>query len=203
MSKYVNKLVGTKYKRPETTFQQGLSHQEIADRLQGYKKVAHEELADLPLDTHLRYFTTGPDGTQQFRLGGFLKNKSNADTYLILSTGKANWSVQVRTAVFYRKLSQEEQLEEMKKSVESQLEQKNRDIETLKRYIMLKCNIKHVSLDSIKTEMDQAKARPRTIATIVSLPAPKKSLSKTTKKSSSKTTKKPSTSKKSSAKTSK
>ena len=82
MSKYVKKLgEDNTYNRPKTTYQEQLSANEIGDKLQGYEKV--DNIAEVPLNTHIRYFTTKPDGTQVFRMGGFLYNKQNSKIFVL------------------------------------------------------------------------------------------------------------------------
>ncbi len=137
MSKYVKKLGSDKsYQRPKTTYQEKLSAEEIESKLEGYQKV--ENIAEVPLNTHIRYFTINPDGTQVFRTGGFLHNKQNADTYIMLSNGKNSWSVQVNNSIFFRKLSQKDEIDAIHASYKQKLEEKDRTIEKLKRYIKLK-----------------------------------------------------------------
>ncbi len=102
MSKYIKKLGSDKtYKRPKITYQEQLTADEIASKLQGYEKV--DDIAEVPLNTHIRYFTTDKDGSQNFKMGGFLVNKQNPDKYIRLSNGKLSWSVQVADAVFLKK----------------------------------------------------------------------------------------------------
>lgn len=108
MSKFVKKLGTDKnYSRPKQTFQEQLTTEEIAKMLQGYAKV--DNIAEVPIDTHIRYFAL-KDGVQVFRTGGFLQNKSNPETYVILRNAHTSWSVQVQGTVFFSKLSHKEEL---------------------------------------------------------------------------------------------
>lgn len=137
MSKYVKKLGADKtYKRPVTTYQENLSADEIADKLQGYEKV--DEIADVPLNTHMRYFAKQPDGTQVFRTGGFLHNKQNAETYVMLTNGKTIWSVQVKDAIFFKKMSQKEEIDTLHAMYKKKLAEKDDTIDKLKKYIKAK-----------------------------------------------------------------
>jgi hypothetical protein len=139
MSKYVKKLGSDKtYKRPKSTFQEKLSADDIAEKLQGYEKV--DDIADIPLNTHIRYFLTNPDGSQIFRLGGFLYNKQNPDKFVMLTNGKNVWSVQVNGTIFFRKLSQKDELEAVHALYKKKLAEKDEIIEKLKKYIKSKIN---------------------------------------------------------------
>jgi len=134
MSKSVKKL-GTdqSYKRPKVTFQEKLSADEIAEKLQGYEQVA--DIAEVPLQTHLRYFIKDENGNQVFRLGGFLYNKTNAEKFVMLSNGKNVWSVQVKNTVFFKKMSQKEEIDSLHKQYQKKIAEKDQIIDKLKKYI--------------------------------------------------------------------
>lgn len=124
---YVKKLGSDRsYRRPKKTFQEQLSNTKIAEMLQGYERV--ENIADVPINTHLRYFSTLPNGTQLFRTGGFLHNKSNPDKYVILRNATSSWSVQIKGTVFFRKLSHKEELEVIHDLYKKKLASKNKEI---------------------------------------------------------------------------
>ena len=137
MSRYIKKLGSDKsYKRPQVTYQEKLSAKEIEEKLQGYEKI--EDLADVPLNTHIRYFKINPDGTQVFRTGGFLYNKQNSEKYVMLSNGKNTWSVQVKDAIFFRKLSQKEEIDALHNYYKKKLEERDVIIDKLKKYVKSK-----------------------------------------------------------------
>lgn len=134
MSKYVKKIGSDQtYKRPKVTYQEKLSADEISKKLQGYEKV--DDISEVPLNTHLRYFTKNADGTQSFRLGGFLYNKKNADTYVMLSNGKSIWSVQVDGTVFFRKQSHKEEIDSLHALYKKKLMEKDKIIHDLKKLL--------------------------------------------------------------------
>ena len=83
----------------------------------------------------MRYFITNEDGQQQFRLGGFLKNKANAHKYIMLSNGKSAWSVQVEGAVFFRQMSHDDQINQIHQMYEEKLQEKDATIKKLKDHI--------------------------------------------------------------------
>jgi len=140
MSKYVKKLGSDKtYKRPKTTYQENLTADEIAEKMQGYEKV--DNIAEVPLNTHIRYFITQKDGTQLFRTGGFLHNKTNADKFIMLSNGKSIWSVQINNAIFFKKMSHQEELDAIHALYKKKLDDKDLTISKLKKYIKTKLAI--------------------------------------------------------------
>jgi hypothetical protein len=174
MSKYAKKLgADASYKRPKKTFQEQLTADEISEMLQGYEKV--DDISEVPLNTHLRYFTTQKDGTQVFRTGGFLKNKQKADTFVILTNGKNDWSVQTKGAVFFRKLSGKDQLDAIHELYKKKLAEKDKIIAKLKLYIKEKVGEIDVNSDTPVR---------KSIVKKVSKPLIKKSSKSTTKKSS-------------------
>lgn len=132
MSKKIEKLGSDKsYKRPKITYQEQLTGDEIQEKLSGYVKV--DNIADVPLNTHIRYFIINDDGSQSFRLGGFLHRKDNADVYVRLSNGKNTWSVQVANAIFYKKISHKEEIESIHAMYKKKLKEKDEIIKKLKR----------------------------------------------------------------------
>jgi phage terminase large subunit-like protein len=82
---------------------QHMSTDEINEKLDGYQQV--KNISEVPLNVRLRYFTINPDGTKVSRAGGFLKNKTNADVYVILNNGRNDWSVSTKNTIFYQKIS--------------------------------------------------------------------------------------------------
>lgn len=89
------------------TYTEKLTKTEIAELLIDYEKIKNiDDLEDLPLGTHIRYFDIEND-VPKFRIGGDLMVKKTLPEYIILSAGK-NFSVQTKNKVFFRKISNEE-----------------------------------------------------------------------------------------------
>lgn len=132
---YKTKKLGTDktYKRPPITKQELLTANEIEEKLQGYDIV--DDITKVNIGTHIRYFTTNKDGSQVFRMGGMLYNKENADKYIVLSNGKLTWTVQIATAILYRKLSHNEEIELLHKYYRKKLDKKNKEIKNLNKII--------------------------------------------------------------------
>lgn len=120
------------YIRPEITYQEKLTVEEISKKLEGYEKV--ENISEVPLNTHIRYFTI-QDGKKIFRTGGFLHNKNSADTFVMLTNGKSTWSVQVNTSIFFRKLSHNDEIEALHEHYKKIIEEKDKKIEKLEKNI--------------------------------------------------------------------
>jgi hypothetical protein len=135
------------YTRPKQTYTDKLDEDDIASKLVDYVKV--ENIAEIKLNTHLRYFTLEPNkktGTvkRKFRMGGFLSNKNNADKYVILTNGKTTWSVQVANTVFYRKMSMDEVKEEYEEELNNM---KKINKKLLKQNEKLKIYLKKKGID--------------------------------------------------------
>lgn len=122
------------YKRPEITYQEQLSKEEIREKLQGYVKV--NDISEVPTNTHMRYFIKGKDGKMVYRNGGFLVNKNNADIYIMMSNGKDTWSVQTQGAVFYRKMSHKEEIDGLRHQYEKKIKEQNEVINDLKSQVV-------------------------------------------------------------------
>ena len=91
-----------------SSYQSQLSAEDIQEKLEGYVLV--DNIADVDLGVHIRYFKEDDDGQSLFRMGGFLLNKTRCDTYIMLDNGSKKWSVQVKDCTFFRKLSAAENI---------------------------------------------------------------------------------------------
>jgi len=125
----------TDYKRPKITLQDKLTVVEVKQKLEDYIKV--DNIENVKLNSHIRYFTIKKQGNKNkklFRLGGYLKNKTKADKYIILTNYKISWSVQVKGTVFFRKL----EVEEIKEQYEDEI------LKLKKQVLKLKSKIKEL-----------------------------------------------------------
>lgn len=156
MSKFTKKLGDDKtYARPKVTHTEKLSGDEIAEKLEGYEKV--DNIAEVGINTHLRYFTT-TNGEQLFRMGGFLHNKNNADTYVVLTNGKNTWSVQVKGTIFFKKLSHDEETKRIHALYKKKLTDKEAYINALIKYI--NANVKNPNIPSPKSITTNSESKP-------------------------------------------
>jgi hypothetical protein len=126
------------YVRPKKTYQDTLSAKQIEEKLKGYEKV--DDISEVPINTHIRYFITDDNGKIKFRTGGFLLQKNNADTYVMLTDGKHIWSVQVNrnnnATVFFKKMSHKQEIDVITAHHEKKLRQQDITIRRLRRYII-------------------------------------------------------------------
>ena len=108
------------YKRPEETYQDKLTNQEIKEKLKDYKKCT--DIRTISIGTHIRYFTTDTKTKQKaFRLGGTLNKIDPEGRFIILGNGKVSWSVQIEGTQFWQKLSEAEFKEELKNEIKKEL----------------------------------------------------------------------------------
>jgi hypothetical protein len=120
------------YIRPKKTFQDQLTQEEIDKKLEGYAEV--KDITSVPLNAHIRYYSLiNKNGKESkiFRLGGFLKNKSKGDTFVILTNGKRSWSVQTKSSIFFRKIN----LDEIKILHNEEIEDLEYEIDNLHRVV--------------------------------------------------------------------
>ena len=109
-----------KYKRPDKTYQDMLTNQDIKEKLKEYKKCA--DIKKVSIGTHLRYFTIDQQSKEKvFRLGGTLNKIDQEGRYVILGNGTISWSVQIADTQFWQKLTEIEFKEELKKELKKEL----------------------------------------------------------------------------------
>jgi hypothetical protein len=156
MSKYTKKLGSDNtYKRPKKTHQEQLTADEIAEKLQGYERV--DDISEVPINTHVRYFITDENGEQTFRLGGFLQNKNNADKYVYLSNGKVSWVVQVANTIFFRKMSHQEEIDGLTIQYKKKLKEKTELINEYRQIII--DNLGSEYIEKIENKYKPSKSR--------------------------------------------
>ncbi len=108
------------YKRPDKTYQDTLTNQEIKEKLKEYKKCS--DIRTVSIGTHIRYFVTDPETKQKvFRLGGTLNKVDPEGRFVVLGNGKLSWSVQITGTQFWTKMSEAEFKEELKKEIKKEL----------------------------------------------------------------------------------
>ena len=111
----------TEYQKVGKSIQQGLSPDEIKEKLKEYIQL--DTIDETPLNSHIRYFTIDKKtNKKQFRLGGFL-TKVDVE-YIVLSNGKLSWSVQKNNSIFFKKMSYDELKEELIDKISNKFEKK-------------------------------------------------------------------------------
>ena len=101
----IKRSTNDNYKRPKITAQDKLTAKQIKELLENYVEI--DDIKDVPLDTHIRYFTKDKD-KKKFRTGGFLLNKAKSDKYIILTNRKISWSVDTNNSILFKALSAKE-----------------------------------------------------------------------------------------------
>lgn len=133
------RLNNDNYSRPKKTFQEGLDEKQIKERLQNYTLV--KNIADVPINSHLRYFSYKEDPKTKkveklFRMGGILKNKDKVEDYIVLSNGTKSWSVNTKKSTFFKKMTVEEVQEKYVnrvKELEGQIKKLQKKLEVYKQ----------------------------------------------------------------------
>lgn len=105
-----------------------LSNDEIEKLLEDYEEVETvNDLKQIPLGTHIRYFLEKDDKTI-FRYGGTLFDAKGAKKgYIILQNGQKRWSVQLKNSSIWRRVSIDDVKDEYDDYVKK-LETENNDL---------------------------------------------------------------------------
>jgi len=110
------------YKRPEKTYTESLTEDDIKNKLADYEKI--DSIDFVSKGTHVRYYSPSKDDPKKmkFCVGGFIKSKQ--EDYIVFSQnifGKGKtWSVQKKGAIFYRKMSPNDLLQRRIKQLEAE-----------------------------------------------------------------------------------
>jgi len=104
------------YKRPEITYTEKLSKSQIRELLFDYEEIKNiKNLEKIEPGVHIRYFEN-KDGEIKFRTGGIMTVNKYPD-YIVLSNGKLSWSVQIKSCVFFRRITIKEVRDEYEKEL--------------------------------------------------------------------------------------
>jgi hypothetical protein len=114
--KISSKISETKYVRPPLTYTDKLSKQQVKELLIDYEQIKSlDDLNKVVQGTHLRYFEY-KDNELKFRTGGILTISGFPD-YLIMSSGKVSWSVQINKCIFFKRITIKQVREEFRKKL--------------------------------------------------------------------------------------
>jgi hypothetical protein len=114
------KIARTNYQRPQQTFQENLSRQQIKEQLKEYKECT--DITMLSVGCHVRYFSYDPKTKKKlFRLGGSINKIDPEYRFIILSNGTISWSVQIANTTFWKKLTESEYKEELKEEIRKEI----------------------------------------------------------------------------------
>lgn len=117
--KVSNRISETTYIRPILTYTDKLSKEQVKELLVDYEQIKSlEELKNINCGTHLRYFEF-KDKELKFRTGGILTVSNGIPDYLILSSGKLSWSVQINKCIFFKRITIKQVREEYDKKIHS------------------------------------------------------------------------------------
>jgi hypothetical protein len=124
--------------RPVETFTDKLTKNEIKNLLDDYERI--NDANNLNIGDHVRYFKK-ENNILKFRMGGTIIKKSGLPDYIVLTNGKKPWSVQINTAIFYRKLS----YKKLREEYDDIIAEKDKLIKTLQLQISALQNEKPVT----------------------------------------------------------
>ena len=111
------KISDTEYEKPDITYTEKLTKTQIQELLADYEKINDiNELKNVPIGTHIRYFDI-KNNEMKFRTGGILTVNNGLPEYIILSSGHLSWSVQVKTSILFRRITVRQIKEEFQKEI--------------------------------------------------------------------------------------
>lgn len=125
-------ITKSRYKRPLVTKTERITDEQITDKLEDYIQIKKSNLKDVSIGTHLRYFTITKDGEKIYRPGGFLVNNTGLPKYIYLTNNKLKWPVQIKTSVFFKKMS----VTEVKEEYDDYIDQLEHKLKKYKKKIM-------------------------------------------------------------------
>lgn len=95
------RLTKDKFDKPPITYTESLTKENIKDLLKEYEQV--ENIKNIKIGCHLRYFSKNKDNNYLFRLGGELKLNDSSKDYIVLKNRIKTWCVQKKDTIFFVK----------------------------------------------------------------------------------------------------
>lgn len=89
------------YVRPKVTASDTLTGEQIKERLKNYERVYEDDIPDLKVEEKIAYFEVLDDGKFKYKPGGYVLVNGSPD-YLVLTTSKGSWSVQLENHIIFR-----------------------------------------------------------------------------------------------------
>jgi hypothetical protein len=110
------------YIRPQKTFQDSLTKDEISKQLIGYKLV--DNISKVPLGSQIKYFKMD-NNIKKFRMGGKLTKIDSQSRYIKLENDQGyGWSVQLSDSTIFQRVSDRDLEQEIKDKYEKEYREK-------------------------------------------------------------------------------
>ncbi len=100
----------------------------LTNKIVGYERI--NNFKDVAINSYIKYFIVD-SGVALYRKGGLLVDKSNLPYYVVLSNGKNKWSVNAKNTVFYKRISDNDELAIIHDIYKKKLEEKDAIIDNL------------------------------------------------------------------------
>lgn len=137
-----------KYIRPNITYTDTLSKNEIMEFLQDFEQV--DDIDKIKIGSYISYIDL--DKNNSFRLGGMVIQAK--DDYFILASGRITFSVQKSNKIFFKRLNYTELKKEIEQDIKfykNIINEKDKQIKNLVEYInFLKNNNNNDKIDNKK-----------------------------------------------------
>lgn len=151
----LTRLTDDDFVRNNLTFTERLTKEDIKAKLENYNRIENvEELENVPIGTHMRYFKY-EDGHYKFRMGGILMNKKEAKKYIVLANNGKTWCASTKKCKFFSKKSNKD----LERRYNNVIKRQHKEISNIKNRDSKSKNIvKYDNIDGVL--MDPCKIKP-------------------------------------------
>jgi hypothetical protein len=94
-------LVDDGYIKTSTSASDLLTGEQIKERIKNYDRVYEDDILELKPDDKIAYFEVLDDGKFKYKPGGYLL-VNGAPDYLVLTSSKGSWSVQIKNHIIFK-----------------------------------------------------------------------------------------------------
>lgn len=127
MIKQNKSLINDNYVKPDITATDLLSKEQIISRLKNYEQVI-PTIKNLPVSSRIQYFEILDTDNFRYKPGGtVIVNKY--PKYLVLTNGRKNWSVQIKSHVIFK----QKDVSDIENNYETIIRHKNNEIRQLNK----------------------------------------------------------------------
>lgn len=120
----LERLADSEKRRPDDPSTIYADAAEIREKLKNYNRIQSKDVINIPLGTRIKYVEVMPDGKYKYKPGGnIIVNK--APEYLVLTSNRKSWSVQLATHIIFV-----EHFEAIRKEFEKKIKELTEELKT-------------------------------------------------------------------------
>jgi hypothetical protein len=141
------------YVRSTVTATEMLTGEQIKERIKNYERVLEDDLRGLKTEDKIAYFEVLDDGKFKYKPGGYLL-VNGAPKYMVLTSSKGSWSVQLDNHIIFKA----REIDEIEERHKDELDDRMRNERHLRQLLIKQkkvINILRSRIDELEEKYDE------------------------------------------------